>query len=57
MQELAKQQAIDDVYKALAEGHLQHRVTHVLPFQQMAKSHALIEGNGLRGCVVVDIDA
>jgi NADPH:quinone reductase-like Zn-dependent oxidoreductase len=57
MPESAKQQAIDDIYKALAEGRLQHRVTHVLPFKQMAKSHELIEESGLRGSVVVDIDA
>jgi NADPH2:quinone reductase len=57
MPESAKQQAIDDIYKALAEVRLQHRVTHVLPFKQMAKSHELIEESGLRGSVVVDIDA
>jgi len=57
MPEAAKRQAINDIYKALAEGSLQHRVTHVLPFKQMAKSHELIEESGLRGCVVVDIEA
>ncbi|GAC29638.1 NADPH:quinone reductase [Brumicola pallidula] len=57
MPESAKQQAIDDIYKALSAGHLKHRVTHVLPFQQMAKSHELIEESGLRGSVVVNIEA
>jgi NADPH2:quinone reductase len=57
MPELAKQHAIDDIYKALSEGRLQHRVTHLLPFKQMVKSHELIETSGLRGSVVVDIDA
>jgi NADPH2:quinone reductase len=57
MPELAKQRAIEDIYNALAEGRLQHRVTHILPFKQMVKSHELIETSGLRGSVVVDIDA
>jgi NADPH:quinone reductase-like Zn-dependent oxidoreductase len=57
MPESAKQQAIDDIYKALSAGQLKHRVTHVLPFKQMAKSHELIEASGLRGSVVVDIEA
>ncbi|MBL4629655.1 MAG: NADPH:quinone reductase [Paraglaciecola sp.] len=57
MPESAKQQAIKDIYQALDSGNLKHRVTHVLPFEQMAKSHELIEESGLRGSVVVDIDA
>jgi NADPH:quinone reductase-like Zn-dependent oxidoreductase len=57
MPESAKQEAIEDIYKALAAGRLKHRVTHVLPFEQMAKSHELIEEIGLRGSVVVDIEA
>ena len=57
MPESAKQEAIEDIYEALAAGRLKHRVTHVLPFEQMAKSHELIEEIGLRGSVVVDIEA
>ncbi|MFT6329582.1 MAG: NADPH:quinone reductase-like Zn-dependent oxidoreductase [Bermanella sp.] len=57
MPESAKQEAVEDIYKALSAGQLKHRVTHVLPFKQMAKSHELIEGSGLRGSVVVNIEA
>jgi NADPH2:quinone reductase len=57
MPETAKQQAIKDIYSALSADQLKHRVTHVLPFKQMAKSHELLEESGLRGSVVVDIEA
>lgn len=57
MPEVAKQQAIDDIYNALSANKLKHRVTHLLPFEEMAKSHELIEQSNLRGCVVVDIEA
>jgi NADPH:quinone reductase-like Zn-dependent oxidoreductase len=56
MPETAKQQAIKDIYSALSADQLKHRVTHVLPFKQMAKSHELIEQSNLRGCVIVDIE-
>ncbi len=57
MPETAKTQAIAAIYAALSQNQLKHRVTHVLPFNDMAKSHELIETNGLRGCVVVDIES
>lgn len=53
--EEAKQQAISDIYSALSANKLIHRIAHTLPFEQMAKSHELIEQGGFRGCVVVDI--
>jgi NADPH:quinone reductase len=56
MPETAKQQAIDDIYSALSANKLKHRVTHVLPFEHMARSHELIEQAGTRGCVVVNIE-
>jgi NADPH2:quinone reductase len=56
MPETAKQQAIKDIYSALSADQLKHRVTHLLPFEQIAKSHELIEQSNLRGCVVVDIE-
>jgi NADPH:quinone reductase-like Zn-dependent oxidoreductase len=56
MPEIAKQQAVADTVKLLAEGKLQHRLAHVLPFEEMAKSHELIEQGGFGGCVVVTID-
>lgn len=57
MPEVAKAQAIEAIYTALSHDLLKHRVSHVLPFNEMAKSHELIEENGLRGSVVVDIEA
>jgi len=57
MPETAKAQAIEAIFSALSQNKLKHRVTHVLPFNEMAKSHELIEQNGLRGCVVVNIEA
>jgi NADPH:quinone reductase-like Zn-dependent oxidoreductase len=56
MPEDAKLEAITDINKALNENKLSHRIAHTLPFEQMAKSHELIEQGGFRGCVVVDID-
>jgi NADPH:quinone reductase-like Zn-dependent oxidoreductase len=56
MPEEAKQHAISDIYHALSNQQLKHRVTHVLPFNDMAKSHELIEQDGLRGAVVVNIE-
>lgn len=55
MPEEAKMQAIADTQKRLQEGSLQHRIPHVLPFEQMAKSHELIEQGGFGGCVVVKV--
>ncbi len=56
MPEHAKQDAINDTTAALKAGALQHRIAHSLPFDQMARSHELIEQGGFGGCVVVRID-
>ncbi len=56
MPEEAKMQAIADTTKLLEEGKLQHRIAHSLPFNEMARSHELIEQGGFGGCVVVNID-
>lgn len=55
MPELAKQAAIEDIGKYLAEGRLQHRIAHRLPLEELARANELIEQGELRGCVVVDI--
>jgi NADPH:quinone reductase-like Zn-dependent oxidoreductase len=55
MPEEAKQQAITDIGKALVDDTLIHRVAHVVPLDDIARSHELIEGGGFRGCVVVSI--
>ena len=53
MPEPAKQAAIDDITSALRENRLRHRVTHVLPLDEIVRAHELIEQGGFRGCVVV----
>lgn len=53
MPESAKQAAIDDIGSALRENRLQHRVTHVVPLDEIVHAHELIEQGGFRGCVVV----
>jgi NADPH:quinone reductase-like Zn-dependent oxidoreductase len=56
MPETAKQAAIDDISDALAKNLLQHRVACVLPLDEIAQAHELIEQVGFRGCVVVTTD-
>ena len=56
MPEAAKALAVADTCELLAQGKLQHRIAHSLPFEQMARSHELIEQGGFGGCVVVNID-
>lgn len=56
MPEAAKAQAVADTCELLAQDKLQHRIAHSLPFEQMARSHELIEQGGFGGCVVVNID-
>ena len=53
MPETAKQAAIVDINDKLAKGELQHRLAHVLDFDDMVKAHELIEQGGFGGCVVV----
>jgi NADPH:quinone reductase-like Zn-dependent oxidoreductase len=55
MPEPAKQAAIADIAKYLAECRLQHRIAHRLPLEDLARANELIEQGELRGCVVVDI--
>jgi NADPH2:quinone reductase len=57
MPESAKQQAIEDINRYLAEGRLVHRVAHTLPLSDTARAHELIEQGRVRGCVVVDVEA
>lgn len=53
MPEQAKQAAIIDINSKLAANELQHRIAHVLPMREIARSHQLIEQGGFGGCVVV----
>lgn len=54
--EAAKQAAIADINDKLAKNELQHRIAHVLDFEDMVRAHELIEQGGFGGCVVVKID-
>lgn len=53
MPEDAKIAAVADTQKALSENLLQHRIAHILPLEETARSHDLIEKGGFGGCVVI----
>lgn len=53
MPEAAKYEAIADLDRYLRDGRLIHRVAHVIPLDEIARSHELVEQGGFRGCVVV----
>lgn len=55
MPETAKQHAIEDITVALDAGCLIHRIAHIVPLEDIARSHELVENGGFRGCVVVSI--
>ena len=55
MPERAKQAAIADITEKLKNQQLQHRIAHVLDFDDMVKAHELIEQGGFGGCVVVKV--
>ncbi len=57
MPEAAKQQAVSDIDKRLRDDQLQHRVSHVLPLDNIARAHEIIEQGDCRGCVVIRLDA
>lgn len=53
MPEAAKFEAIADLDRYLRDDRLIHRVAHVVPLDEIARAHELIEQGGFRGCVVV----
>jgi len=55
MPERAKAQAVADTQALLASDALQHRIADVLPFEEMAQAHEMIETGSIRGCVIVGI--
>ena len=57
MPEEAKRLAISDINEVLTNNEFSHRIAHSLPFEQMAKSHELIEQGGFGGCVVVNVNS
>ena len=52
----AKRQARDDIYDALENSRLKHRIAETWALEQTAKAHGSIEAGGCDGCVVVTID-
>jgi NADPH:quinone reductase-like Zn-dependent oxidoreductase len=53
MPEAAKQHAVNDIGAWQEAGRLQHRVAQVVPLDEIARAHELLEQGGFRGCVVV----
>lgn len=56
MPESAKELAINDIEHVLTNNLFTHRIAHSLEFDDMAKSHELIEQGGFGGCVVVNVN-
>lgn len=56
MPESAKEAAIKAITTALQDNSLRHRVAHVVPLDQLALAHQLIEQGGFGGSVIVSID-
>ena len=52
----AKDHAIADISKALADGWLQHRIAHRLPLDDIAPGNEIVERGGCRGAVVLEVD-
>ena len=55
MSESAKAKARDDIYRALSENTLLHRVAKTFPLEETADAHRMVERGGVDGCVVVEI--
>ncbi len=57
MPEEAKADAMRDIHRNLVEGNLRHRIAEVLPLEEAALSHEIIEQGNVRGCVLLALDA
>lgn len=55
MPDRAKMHAEQDIYEALDQNNLVHRIAERYPLAETSKAHEAIERGGLDGCVVVDI--
>lgn len=53
MPDAAKRQAMQDIEDWVAAGRLRHRIAHVLPLQEIARGHELVEQGGFRGTVIL----
>lgn len=56
MPDSAKDHAIADISKALADGWLQHRIADTMPLDEIAKGNEIIEQGDCRGAVILTID-
>jgi NADPH2:quinone reductase len=56
MPEEAKQQAIDDIEKALSADVLQHRIAASMPLDEIVRANEVIEQGSIRGAVILTID-
>lgn len=56
MPDSAKDHAIADISKALADGWLQHRIAYTLPLEEIANGNEIIERGDCRGAVILTID-
>ncbi len=55
MPEVAKQQAILDINRALANDQLRHRIAESWPLEKTVAAHESIEQGGRNGCVVIEM--
>lgn len=55
MPEEAKEYAIRDIDSALRDDRLVHRIAHIVPLEDVARAHELIEKGGFRGSAVVSM--
>ena len=53
--EPAKQQAVDDIASAIADGALTHPIAAVMPLDDIAAAHELQESNAAIGNIVIDL--
>ena len=56
MPEATKVDALSYIYNMLHSNRLQHRISHILPFNEIARGHELIEKGSSGGCVLIDIE-
>ncbi len=55
MPEVAKAKAVKDTQKLLQDGALKHRIAEVIPLDETARAHQLIESGESRGCVLISV--
>jgi len=56
MPDSAKDHAIADISKALADGWLQHRVADTMPLDEIVRGNEIVEQGDCRGAVILTID-